>query len=68
MDKALLRALIIAPVWLFVTAMILGFLGGGVQGFSGLASKNMAYGATLIFFLAYFPVAFCIYRRKGKYD
>ncbi|WP_394270472.1 hypothetical protein [Qipengyuania sp.] len=66
MDWALLRALILLPFWLFLTYMILGFLGGGVADFAGLKSKNAAYAITLLFFLAYFPVAIWIYRRKGS--
>ena len=64
-DRAALRALIVLPFWLFATAMMLGFLGGGVEGFHGLESRSFAYGITIIFFLAYFPVAVWIYRRKG---
>ena len=66
MDKALLRALILLPFWLFLTAMLLGFLGGGIADLDGLRSKTAAYAITLSFFLAYFPVAIWIYRRKGS--
>lgn len=66
MDQALLRVLILLPIWLFLTAMLLGFLGGAVAGFEGLASRTAAHGVTLSFFLAYFPVAVWIYRRKGS--
>ena len=66
MDKALLRALILLPFWLFLTAMLLGFLGGGVADFDGLRSKTSADATALLFFLTYFPVAIWIYRRKGS--
>jgi hypothetical protein len=68
LDRAALRALILLPVWLLAIAMILGFLGGAVEGFDGLGSRSLAYGITLLFFLAYFPMAVWIYRRKGKHD
>ena len=66
MDMKLIRALIVLPFWLFLTAMLLGFLGGGVADFDGLESRTAAYAVTLFFFLAYFPVAIWIYRRKGS--
>ena len=66
MDMKLLRALVVLPFWLFLTAMLLGFLGGGVADFDGLESRTAAYSVTLFFLLAYFPVAIWIYRRKGS--
>ena len=66
MDKALLRVLVLLPIWLVMTAMVLGFLGGGFDGFDGISSRAVAYGLTLAFFLAYFPVAIWMYRRKGS--